>query len=71
MPSLWKGEGGPKGSARNARPPSARNFQTEALVSCAQVDGKHQAADVEFARLHIDIQHLDLSKTPAGARALC
>ncbi|XP_061634553.1 tRNA:m(4)X modification enzyme TRM13 homolog isoform X7 [Phyllopteryx taeniolatus] len=35
-----------------------------------KVDGKHQDADVEFARLQIDIQHLDLSKVPLLGRQL-
>ncbi|XP_034035179.1 tRNA:m(4)X modification enzyme TRM13 homolog isoform X2 [Thalassophryne amazonica] len=29
-----------------------------------KVDGKHQDPGVQFERLHIDIQHLDLSKVP-------
>ncbi|XP_061894332.1 tRNA:m(4)X modification enzyme TRM13 homolog [Entelurus aequoreus] len=35
-----------------------------------KVDGKHQDAGVEFARLQIDIQHLDLSKVPLLERRL-
>ncbi|XP_019711416.1 tRNA:m(4)X modification enzyme TRM13 homolog isoform X3 [Hippocampus comes] len=35
-----------------------------------KVDGKHRGGDVEFARLHIDIQHLDLTKVPLLERRL-
>ncbi|XP_061634555.1 tRNA:m(4)X modification enzyme TRM13 homolog isoform X9 [Phyllopteryx taeniolatus] len=44
--------------------PPTRPFKIKAALLCVQVDGKHQDADVEFARLQIDIQHLDLSKAP-------
>lgn len=32
------------------------------LICVLQVDGKHQDVGVEFERLQVDIQHLDLSK---------
>ncbi|XP_051928695.1 tRNA:m(4)X modification enzyme TRM13 homolog isoform X2 [Hippocampus zosterae] len=35
-----------------------------------KADGKHRGADVEFARLHVDIQHLDLTKVPLLERRL-
>ncbi|XP_049587011.1 tRNA:m(4)X modification enzyme TRM13 homolog isoform X1 [Syngnathus scovelli] len=35
-----------------------------------KVDGKHREGDVEFARLQIDIQHLDLSQIPLPKHGL-
>lgn len=35
-------------------------------LSLFQVDGKHQDSRAEFQRLQIDIQHLDLGKTPTS-----
>ncbi|XP_061539494.1 tRNA:m(4)X modification enzyme TRM13 homolog [Phycodurus eques] len=55
-------------------PPPAREHLQMLLVERSstrfKVDGKHQDADVEFARLQIDIQHLDLSKVPLLGRQL-
>ncbi|XP_026202065.1 tRNA:m(4)X modification enzyme TRM13 homolog [Anabas testudineus] len=46
---------------------SCRDLQLLLVERCStrfKVDGKHQDAAVQFERLQVDIQHLDLSKVP-------
>lgn len=44
--------------------PGPVNLLSSLLV---QVDGKHQDSSATFQRLHVDIQHLDLSKSGVHA----
>uniref|UniRef100_A0A1A7WEF0 tRNA:m(4)X modification enzyme TRM13 n=2 Tax=Iconisemion striatum TaxID=60296 RepID=A0A1A7WEF0_9TELE len=48
-------------------PKTEEDLQLLLVERCStrfKVDGKHQDAGVEFERLQVDIQHLDLSKVP-------
>ncbi|XP_061680100.1 tRNA:m(4)X modification enzyme TRM13 homolog isoform X2 [Syngnathoides biaculeatus] len=54
-------------------PPTGERLQmllVERSSTRFKVDGKHRDADVEFARLQVDIQHLDLSRVPLLERRL-
>ncbi|CAF92856.1 unnamed protein product, partial [Tetraodon nigroviridis] len=47
---------------------SPEGLQGQEELQLLLVDGKHQDSGVTFQRLHVDIEHLDLSKVPALRR---